>query len=211
MRNRTKLPLEALEPVLLPLGPLAKLDQVFPDLPSDSPVELEIGFGKGLHLVNASQSNPQTRYLGIEIERKYVLFAATNLVKKNLQNVRLVTGDANTFVANHVPKAILDVVHIYFPDPWWKKRHHKRRLVTLSFLKQVLDLLKSGGLIRFATDVEAYFQMTEELLPELEGVYRSTPASADSPAHDMDYLTHFERKARLKGKPIFRWDLKKMV
>ena len=193
------------------MGPLENLAQVFPDLPSGSPVELEIGFGKGLHLVNASQSNPQTRYLGIEIERKYVLFAATTLVKNSIRNVRLVTGDATIFVANHVPKAILDVVHIYFPDPWWKKRHHKRRLVTLAFLNQVLDLLKPGGLIRFATDVEAYFQMTEELLPELKGVSRSTPVSADTPNHDMDYLTHFERKARLKGKPIFRWDLKKMV
>jgi tRNA (guanine-N7-)-methyltransferase len=193
------------------MGPLENLAQVFPDLPSGSPVELEIGFGKGLHLVNASQSNPQTRYLGIEIERKYVLFAATTLVKNGIRNVRLVTGDATIFVANHVPKAILDVVHIYFPDPWWKKRHHKRRLVTLAFLNQVLDLLKPGGLIRFATDVEAYFQMTEELLPELKGVSRSTPVSADTPNHDMDYLTHFERKARLKGKPIFRWDLKKMV
>lgn len=192
------------------MGPLENLAQVFPDLPSGSPVELEIGFGKGLHLVNASQSNPQTRYLGIEIERKYVLFAATTLVKNGIRNVRLVTGDATIFVANHVPKAILDVVHIYFPDPWWKKRHHKRRLVTLAFLNQVLDLLKPGGLIRFATDVEAYFQMTEELLPELKGVSRSTPVSADTPNHDMDYLTHFERKARLKGKPIFRWDLKKM-
>jgi tRNA (guanine-N7-)-methyltransferase len=193
------------------MGPLENLAQVFPDLPSGSPVELEIGFGKGLHLVNASQSNPQTRYLGIEIERKYVLFAATTLVKNGIRNVRLVTGDATIFVANHVPKAILDVVHIYFPDPWWKKRHHKRRLVTLAFLNQVLDLLKPGGLIRFATDVEAYFQMTEELLPELKGVSRSTPVSADTPNHDMDYLTHFERKACLKGKPIFRWDLKKMV
>lgn len=193
------------------MGPLENLAQVFPDLPSGSPVELEIGFGKGLHLVNASQSNPQTRYLGIEIERKYVLFAATTLVKNSIRNVRLVTGDATIFVANHVPKAILDVVHIYFPDPWWKKRHHKRRLVTLAFLNQVLDLLKPGGLIRFATDVEAYFQMTEEFLPELKGVSRSTPVSADTPNHDMDYLTHFERKARLKGKPIFRWDLKKMV
>jgi len=105
----------------------------------------------------------------------------------------------------------LDVVHIYFPDPWWKKRHHKRRLVTQAFLEQILRLLKDGGIIRFATDVEAYFQMTEEILVNFKGVERFNPGNSSNPLHDMDYLTHFERKARLKGKPIFRWDLKKMV
>lgn len=193
------------------MGQVGDLSEVFPDFPSNAPTELEIGFGKGLHLVNASLANPQIRYLGVEIERKYVFFAATTLVKKNIRNVRLVAGDAAVFVASHVREASLDVVHIYFPDPWWKKRHHKRRLVTQSFLEQILRLLKSGGIIRFATDVEAYFQMTEELLVNLKGVERSSPDTASNPLHDMDYLTHFERKARLKGKPIFRWDLKKMV
>lgn len=211
MRNRSKLPLESLEPVLLPLGPIGDLGKVFPDLSPDSTTELEIGFGKGLHLVNAAQANPNTRYLGVEIERKYVFFAATTLIRKGIRNVRLVAGDAAVFVTNHVAEASLDVVHIYFPDPWWKKRHHKRRLVTQAFLEQILRLLKDGGIIRFATDVEAYFQMTEEILVNLKGVERSNPGNSSNPLHDMDYLTHFERKARLKGKPIFRWDLKKMV
>ena len=193
------------------MGPMGELAKLFPEMPPDAPTELEIGFGKGLHLVNASVAYPGTRYLGVEIERKYVFFAATTLTKKSIRNVRLVAGDAAVFIASHVPEESLDVVHIYFPDPWWKKRHHKRRLVTQTFLEQVLRLLKVGGSIRFATDVEAYFQMTEELLVNLKGVERTSPAATSDPLHDMDYLTHFERKARLKGKPIFRWVLKKMV
>lgn len=211
MRNRTKLPLEALGPVLLPMQPVGILASIYPDISTDAPLELEVGFGKGLHLVNAALQNPSSRYLGIEIERKYVFFAATSVVNRGIKNVRLIAGDASLFMATHIPKGVVDVVHIYFPDPWWKKRHHKRRLVTQGFLENVLLILKPEGMIRFATDVEAYYQMTEELLSQLSGVVRSNPESTSSVAHDMDYLTHFERKARLKGKPIFRWDLKKLV
>ena len=77
MRNRTKLPLEALGPVLLPMQPVGILASIYPDISTDAPLELEVGFGKGLHLVNAALQNPSSRYLGIEIERKYVFFAAT--------------------------------------------------------------------------------------------------------------------------------------
>lgn len=211
MRNRAKLPLEALEPVLLPFGPVSGPQVLYPEGQEINRFELEVGFGKGLHLVNASLVNPHTGYLGIEIERKYVLGAATSLVKKGIRNVRLIQGDAAKFIADLVQPEIFDSIHVYFPDPWWKKRHHKRRLVTQLFLENCLKALKLKGVIHFATDVEAYFQMTEELLVAIPKVEKTIPLQIEAPAHDMDYLTHFERKARLKGKPIFRWDLRKLV
>ncbi len=210
LRNRSRLSAELLQPVLFDPVAIRKPDLLFPDIPPDSPLELEVGFGKGLHLVNEGSARPYSRFLGIEIEKKYVLVAATAVVRKNLSNVRVAIGDAAFCVANLIPSGCLDAFHVYFPDPWWKKRHHKRRLVNRVFIENAVRLLKTDGRLHFATDVHAYYQESLALLINLPDVEILHPQERQNPSHDMDYLTHFERKARLLGKPIFRWDLRKL-
>ena len=95
---------------------------------NDHPVELEVGSGKGLFLANAATANPGHNFLGIELARKYARRAAERVAKRNLANVRVVAGDARLFLARYVPPASLRTVHVYFPDPWWKARHKKRRV-----------------------------------------------------------------------------------
>ncbi|MDW8266265.1 MAG: tRNA (guanosine(46)-N7)-methyltransferase TrmB, partial [Gemmataceae bacterium] len=138
MRRERRLPIEQLAPVLLELPPLPPPTGPTPDaIPvldwsaifgNTRPVEIEIGFGKGLFLLTASQACPDINFLGIEILRKYQLFTATRLVKRGIGNVRLVRADARDFLRQRVGSESVQAIHIYFPDPWWKKRHWKRRL-----------------------------------------------------------------------------------
>ena len=107
-------------------------------------------------------------------------------------------------LAGAVPSASVQAVHVYFPDPWWKQRHHKRRLFTPEFVAAVARALRPGGRLHFATDVEDYFQRAQQLLRAAPPLHELPPPDAKAPAHDLDYLTNFERKFRKQGKPIYR-------
>lgn len=204
MRRARRLPLEELTPYLLepPEAP-TPLDwrAVFG---SDGPVEIEVGFGKGLFLVTAAHARPEVNFLGIEIARKYQLFTATRLAKRGLRNVRLVQADARQFLRDRVAPCSCQAIHVYFPDPWWKKRHHKRRLFTPEFIAQCERVLWSAGRLHVATDVEDYFRVITDMVATEIHLRPLPPTEARAPAYDLDYLTNFERKFRMAGKPIYR-------
>lgn len=167
------------------------------------PVELEVGFGKGLFLVTQALARPEVNFVGVEVVRKYQLFTATRLARRGLRNVRVVCADARPFLHDWVPEASLQAVHVYFPDPWWKKRHHKRRVFTEDFARQCARVLRPGGVLSAATDVEDYAKLMAEEVATTPLVSLPAP-QPDAPAHDLDYLTNFERKFRKQGKPIWR-------
>ncbi len=204
MRKSARLPLEELEPFLLATpDPPAPIDwaTVFHN---DHPVELEVGCGKGLFLLNASLACPDVNFVGVEIVRKYALFTATRIAKRGLRNVRMVCADAGRFLTGCVATASLRAVHVYFPDPWWKKRHHKRRVFTAAFAAQCARVLRPGGHLHVATDVAEYFAVMGEVLAQQKGLSPLPPPEMKGPEHPMDYLTNFERKARLQGQPVYR-------
>jgi tRNA (guanine-N7-)-methyltransferase len=171
---------------------------------NERPVELEVGSGKGLFLANAAQQEPGHNFLGIELSRKYARRAAERVAKRGLPNVKVVRGDARLFLARFVPPASLRAVHLYFPDPWWKARHKKRRVVCAPFVADVERGLEPGGDFHMATDVEEYFGVMRALMAGHPGVTPLPPPEPSSPEHDLDYLTSFERKYRIEGRPIFR-------
>jgi tRNA (guanine-N7-)-methyltransferase len=202
VRRARRLPLEELAPYLLPApDPPAPVDWAAL-FGNDRPVELEVGFGKGLSLLTAAVANPDVNFVGVEVVRKYQLFTATRTAKRDLRNVRLACADARLFLRDCVGSASLRAVHVYFPDPWWKKRHHKRRVFTPEFAAQCERVLAPGGRLHLATDVEEYFGLMREALAPLSGL-RPLPGSG-GPAGDQDYRTNFERKARERGRPVFR-------
>jgi tRNA (guanine-N7-)-methyltransferase len=204
------LPLEQLQPYLIDLP--ACSDPLSPVPPvnwkalfgNDRPVELEVGFGKGLFLLTSALAHPEINFAGIEIERKYVLYTATRIAKRRLANVRLAHGDARDFISRRVPASSVHTVHVYFPDPWWKKRHHKRRVFTEEFARQCARVLVPGGILSVATDVEEYFAVITELLAIIPEFRKLPPPEEHEPQHDLDYLTNYERKARKVGTAVHR-------
>jgi tRNA (guanine-N7-)-methyltransferase len=204
VRRANRLPLHELAPFLLepPAAP-AFLDwqRIFGN---DLPVEVEVGFGKGLFLITAAQACPAVNFLGIEVLRKYQLYTATRLAKRGLKNVRLVKADARELLRDRAPTASLQAIHVYFPDPWWKKRHLKRRVFTADFTVQCERSLRPGGRLFVVSDVEEYFSLISELLKQNTRLRPLPPADPNQPTHDLDYLTNFERKYRKEGRPVYR-------
>ena len=177
------------------------------------PVEIEIGFGKGRFLLEASKRHPKVNYIGIEHARKYVGLTRQRFEKHirhfgidktsgAFSNVRLVWTDANYFLTRYVPGAAVQAYHIYFPDPWPKKRQRKRRIFrNQDFLAALTRTLKSeGGRLYIATDYETYFSEIKERLSRVGALQR---IGADT-GPDRDIATNFEMKYTLEGRQIYR-------
>lgn len=174
-----------------------------------APVEIEVGSGKGLFLRNVAMTCPGVNFLGIEIAERYAEFAAIGLAREGLTNAKLAAGDALPVFAELLPDDSLAAVHVYFPDPWWKRRHRRRRVLNDQFVRHVERTLQPGGLLHFWTDVEEYYHTALRTLAahtHLDGPLEvpETPAQ-----DDMDYRTHFERRTRLHGEQVFRSQFRK--
>jgi tRNA (guanine-N7-)-methyltransferase len=139
---------------------LLNLTTLFPD---STQVILEIGFGMGEATALIGRDFPETGFLAVDVHRPGVgkLFALIH--EYGLKNIRVIQGDAHLIMDHMIEDASLDGVHLFFPDPWPKKRHHKRRIVNENFLKQVASKLKPGGFIHIATDWVPYAEWIEEV------------------------------------------------
>ena len=172
-------------------------------------VELEIGCGKGTFLIAAAERNPEVAYIGVEYARAYWRYAADRCRRHGLDNVRLVHIEAGAFIRYYAPDQFFRQVHIYFPDPWPKSRHHKRRLVQEGFLRDLHRTLEPDGLVRLATDHEEYYQWMLDHAQRVENLYErlsfQSPLSSgqgDPGRHDELVGTNFERKYRREGRPF---------
>lgn len=167
---------------------------------NDRPVEIEIGHGKGSFLVEAAAMLPEVNFLGLEWSNKAHLFAAERIAKRNLQNVRFLRADAHEVFAKRIPAGSVRAVHIYFPDPYWKRRHLKRRLVTPEFAASIARALAPRGLVLSKSDVPERFAVLVQTLAE-DAHFRATnweTAAARYPA----VVSNFERKAGLAGRHV---------
>jgi tRNA (guanine-N7-)-methyltransferase len=175
----------------------------------DAPLEIEVGSGKGLFLQSAAECNPGHNFLGIEIATKYARFAASRLARGGLTNGVMVHGDAQPIFADLLPDNSLAAVHVYFPDPWWKKRHQKRKVLNERFVKQVERTLVVGGSLHYWTDVQDRFAETLELLAAETKLVGPLEVAEMPAEHDLDYRTHFERRTRLAEMPVYRAEFRK--
>lgn len=176
-----------------------------------APLEVEVGSGKGLFLRTAAAAQPDTNFLGIEVIEKYAQFVATGLAKAGLKNAMAVHGDAVQLFHELLPDASLAAVHVYFPDPWWKQRHRKRRVMRESLLADIQRTLQPGGLLHFWTDVKEYFTTALNSLAAHTQLIGPLPVPETPAEHDMAYRTHFERRVRQADEPIYRAEFKKAV
>ncbi len=175
-----------------------------------APVQIEIGSGKGTFLVHQARIEPDSNFLGIEWARKYYRWAVDRIGRWEIPNVRIIRTDAARMIAENVPAESVDVYHVYFPDPWPKKRHHKRRFLCQSNLDRFHRTLKPTGRIYIATDHAEYFEAITELArantDRFETIEFQRPAGADSGEFTG---TNFERKYLKENRPIHTLALRK--
>jgi tRNA (guanine-N7-)-methyltransferase len=165
------------------------------------PIVLEIGSGRGLFLLHQSRRRPDVHFLGVEWSGKYSKEAAVALARRGAGNAKIVCEDAKVLL-DRFPSASITDVHVYFPDPWWKRRHKKRRLIDPAFVAQLARVQQRGCMLHLATDVEEYFGVMGKVFAREPEYQRLTDPPAPEPKSD--YLTHFERKYRIEGRAIYR-------
>jgi len=171
---------------------------------NDHPVELDIGCGRGLFLFNAAVTTPNTNFAGLEIDYREGRRTATRLMKRDLANARVVGGDGKRVLSEMIEPGSVQAAHVYFPDPWWKKRHQKRRIFNIEFTHLLARILRPGGFVHHWTDVADYFEMVRSLMDDHPDFLVCPPPPERDASHDMDYHTSFERKKRKLGLPIYR-------
>jgi len=175
-----------------------------------TPTVLEIGFGSGYSLVEMAKGHPTTHFIGIETYRPGIGSLMMEVEREQLNNVRVYYADAVEVLENGLPLESLDVVQIFFPDPWPKRRHHKRRLIQPRFVELVVSRLKVGGTLHLATDWEHYAEEMMKVLSvanglqNLAGVGEFSNRSTQRPV-----VTKFEKRGQVSGRPIRELQFKK--
>jgi len=171
---------------------------------SDGPLEMEIGVGKGGFLLRRAREHPEISFLGIEWANKIIRYAADRMVRWGVTNVRLIRTDARHLMLHHMPADCLTVLHIYHPDPWPKKRHHKRRLIQADFIAAAVRALVPGGRIAVQTDHAEYFEQIRAVIsaePRLMTVPFEDPRSG---VVEGRLETNFEIKYLREGRQIYQ-------
>jgi tRNA (guanine-N7-)-methyltransferase len=174
-----------------------------------APLEIEVGSGKGMFMVSASGERPQHNFLGCELARNYARLAAARLVRAGRDNAVMLQGDALQLFREVLPDACAVAVHVYFPDPWWKQRHRKRRVMKPGFLADIERILEPGASLHFWTDVQEYFATTLTMIAEATGLLGPFDVSERPAGDEFDYRTHFERRMRLHDQPVYRAEFRR--
>lgn len=169
------------------------------------PRVLEIGFGMGQSLLAMARDAPGTNFVGIEVHKPGVGKLLHGMAEKGVENIRIYCHDAVEVLRDCIPECSLDTVQIFFPDPWHKKRHHKRRLIQPPFVAQLVLRLRPGGVLHLATDWENYAEQMMEVLSAEEGLTNTCGAGQFAPRPEHRPLTKFELRGERLGHGV--WDL----
>ncbi len=174
-------------------------------VPGEGPWEVELGFGKGRYLLKQALGRPEARFLGVELAAYYYQLLARRAARQGANNLVAVRGDALYVMAALLPKGFADAVHVYFPDPWPKNRHHKRRLFEPETIDLVLGLLKPGASLWFATDFLEYGELVWRILDSYPGL-EARRIEGPWPGGPR---TNYEAKFVEEGRPIVRFEARK--
>jgi len=169
------------------------------------PLVLEIGFGMGQSLVEMAAAAADTNFIGIEVHRPGVGRLLHAMEERKVDNIRVYCHDAVEILRDCIPDGSLDTVQIFFPDPWHKKRHNKRRLIKPPFVEHLVSKLKPGGTLHLATDWENYAEQMMEVLSATPTLANTQPAKQYAPRPEHRPLTKFELRGERLGHGV--WDL----
>jgi tRNA (guanine-N7-)-methyltransferase len=169
----------------------------------DAKTIVEIGFGMGQSLIQMAQAQPQTNFLAIEVHRPGIGQVLHEIMRLNLTNIRIVPFDAVHIFKQHIPANSLDGIQIYFPDPWPKKRHHKRRLVQTPFMNLLAQALKPGAYLHCATDWAPYAEFMLEQLAQCPTLTNCSLTQDYVQKPDWRPTTKFETRGEHLGHQVF--------
>ena len=170
----------------------------------DAKCILEIGFGSGYSLLEMAHAHPEQNFIGVETHLPGIGTLLQDIAARELQNIRIYYADAVEVLDKCIPDASLDVIQIFFPDPWPKRKHHKRRLIQTAFVTSVIKKLKPGGSLHLATDLQEYAEHMMTVLSAIPALTNSAGLgqyavrSAQRPI-----VTKFEQRGRQNGRAIF--------
>ncbi|MBK1621029.1 tRNA (guanosine(46)-N7)-methyltransferase TrmB [Lamprobacter modestohalophilus] len=185
------------------LDPQALFAAAQPDLTKPRPITLEIGFGNGESLATMAAAAPERDFIGLEVHRPGVGHLLLLLEQQGLTNVRVLRADATALLETGLPAASLDRVQLFFPDPWPKKRHHKRRIVQPSFVAAVARTLQSAGIFHLATDWTPYAEWMLTMLDDANTLFENCAGPGQfSPRPAQRPLTKFERRGQRLGHQV---------
>jgi tRNA (guanine-N7-)-methyltransferase len=163
---------------------------------------MEIGSGKGGFLIEYARKHPELNIIGSEWDTTWAVYAGERMLKHQIDNAQMLRGDVYFFLRDRIPDNSIDAFHMYFPDPWPKKRQHKNRLLRPEFLVQVARTLKAGKrLFYWGTDHEEYNEWALEIFSQTPNV-RFLVKNEAEPTEGI--MTNFEKKYRKEGRPIYR-------
>jgi len=183
-------------------GPITDWPSVFG---REAPVVLEIGFGMGDSLLAMAQSEPDIDFVGIEVYPPGAGRLVSRAAELGVTNLRIYLADAMDVLDDCIPSGSLDRVQLYFPDPWHKKKHNKRRIVQQAFVEKIRSKLVAGGQFHMATDWQPYAEYMTEVMAEAEGFDNLAGEAIYSPRPDFRPVTKFEKRGQRLGHGV--WDL----
>ena len=184
---------------------------VFAELFGNSnPVEFEIGCGKGKFLLARALENPGINFFGIDRIMKWMKRRKIQSEKRSVSNIQFMKAEARAFLKEAIPAESLSVVHIYFPDPWFKRRHHGRRVVSAELLRILHSRLVPGGLIEIATDDQDYFVAMKKSIAETAELWDNVRETLNERILDGMNKTNYELKWESQGKMLFYAELRKL-
>ena len=166
---------------------------------------LEIGFGMGDSLLQMAVEQPDTDFIGIEVHPPGVGSLINAAAERDIKNLKLYLADATDVLDECIPSESLDRIQLYFPDPWHKKKHNKRRIVQPQFLQLMREKLRVGGLLHMATDWQPYAEQMLELIEEAQGFENTADSEGYVPRPSFRPLTKFEKRGARLGHGV--WDL----
>jgi len=172
---------------------------------NNNPVVLEIGFGMGKSLVEMAKAAPELNFIGIEVHRPGVGACIALAQETGVPNLKVYEHDAIEILADCIPDKSLTTVQLFFPDPWHKKKHHKRRIVQADFVETIRQKLKVDGVFHMATDWENYAECMLEDMQSAEGYHNLSETNDYVPRPDSRPLTKFENRGQRLGHGV--WDI----
>ncbi len=173
------------------------------------PVEFEIGCGKGKFLVRRAIENPGTNFFGIDRVSKFMKLGKTRAEKRELPNIRFLRAEAKAFLTDAVALGSVSIFHIYFSDPWPKRRHQTRRVFTEEFLRLLHPRLVPGGLIEIATDDKDYFAAMKKTIAATAELWENVRETVNERILDSMNKTSYEIKWAAEGRHLYYAELKK--